>query len=210
MDGTKSHWDSLERWSPRLFLLAGAVLAVYGAVNGMNAFTEASVDPKAFEVGYVAGFLGLLGLYPRFADRSPRLASVGAGAAVLGLVAFSVFTVNRLAEFAGVASGDPPGWLAFTVMAATGFVVGFLSFGVAALRDGVHPRTVGLVLLVPAIIIVLMFAHMAVGWDSPVTVFVVSAGQGMAHLAIGATLETAGEATDREEAEAASDATARG
>jgi hypothetical protein len=51
-------------------------------------------------------------------------------------VAFSVFTVTNLGELLGLVSGDPPGWTIFTVMAASGFVVGYLVVGAAALRSG--------------------------------------------------------------------------
>lgn len=200
MDGVNTlRWHSLERWSPPLFLIAGGVLIVYAALTGLEAFTDMTLMQKGFEVGYVLGFLGLLGLYPTQADRSPWLARAGAVAAVLGAVAFSVFTVNRLAELAGVVSGDPPGWSVFVVMAAVGFVLGYLAFGVASLRADTHPRVVGLVLLVPAIIVVLMFAHVFAGLDSPGTAFVISAGQAMAHLAIGATLRTKSTSTEGEE-----------
>lgn len=97
-------------------------------------------------------------------------------------------------------------------MALVGFVLGYLAFGATSLRSDVYSRTIGLVLLVPGIIVVLMLAHIAVGLDSPETAFVISAGQAMAHLAIGATLRAEAESADSEEmeAEAASDATARG
>lgn len=193
-------WGPLERWSPTLFLLAGGILTVYAAINGMNAFTEMTLNPTGNGLGFLFGFLGLLGLYPSLADRSPWLARVGAAGAVLGAVAFSVFTVNTLAELLGLVSGDPPAWSLFVVLATTGFVLGYLSFGVASLRSGVHPRTVGLVLLMPATVIIVMFAHMVAGYESPATVFVISSGQAMGHLAIGGSLQTKSSSTDREEA----------
>jgi hypothetical protein len=58
----------------------------------LEAFLDITVEQKGLEVGYVIGFLGLLGLYPTLADRRPWLARAGAVAAILGVVAFSVFT----------------------------------------------------------------------------------------------------------------------
>lgn len=200
----------LERWSPWLYLVAGSVLAVYAALNGLVAFTETAVEPKLFQAGYVAGFLGLLGLYPTLADRRPWLAGVGALAASLGLVAFSVFTVTNLVELLGLGSGDPPGWTVFTAMAAGGFVVGYLAVSIAVLKTGVYSRTVGFLLALPGVIIVLMFATIALGVVSPESVFVVSAGQAMTHLAIGTTLNSEAGSAPQEEAEAAVDATVRG
>lgn len=192
-------WEHLERWSPTLFLAAGGILTVYAALNGVGAFTDMTLQQNGFQFGYVLGFLGLLGLYPTLADRSPWLARGGAVAAALGVVAFSVFTLNRLAGLLGIVSGEPPASSLFALFAATGFILGFLLLGIASLRTDVHSRTVGLVLLVPAIIIVLMFAHIILGYDSPETVFVISGGQAMAHIAIGASLHTKQNSTGQKE-----------
>jgi hypothetical protein len=192
-----------------LYLIAGSVLVVYGALNGLVAFTEITVDPKVFEAGYVAGFLGLLGIYPKVANRSPWLARIGALTGGFGLIAFSVFTVFNIANLVGLTWGDPPGWAAFTLMAASGFVVGYLVMGGAVVRSGAYSRTVGLLLLVPGIIIVLMFVTMFTGLVSDVTIFVVSAGQGLTHLAIGSSLRAESESTEQEGIESLQDETAR-
>jgi hypothetical protein len=202
-------WTSLEEHSPTLFLAAGTLLVGYAALNGLAAFTDAAVEPNLFQFGYLLGFLGLLGLYPRLADRRPWLARAGAGFAAIGVVAFAAFTALDLAALAGGPSeGQPPGPLVF--MAVGGFVGGYLASGAAALGSDDRSRTVGLALLVPGLIVVLMLAHIAAGLDSPGTAFVISAGQAMAHLAIGQTLRTDAESADREEAETPADATAKG
>jgi protein-S-isoprenylcysteine O-methyltransferase Ste14 len=92
MGSVSTWWRSLERWSATLFLIAGGVLIVYAALTGLEAFLDITVEQKGLEVGHVIGFLGLLGLYPTLADRRPWLARAGAVAAILGVVAFSVFT----------------------------------------------------------------------------------------------------------------------
>lgn len=203
--------NSLEKHSSTLFLVAGVLLVGYAGLNGIKAFTTVPVEPNLFEFGYVIGFLGLFGLYPRLADRQPWLARVGAVAAVSGAIAISGFNVRHLAGLAGVASDGPPRPV-LIFMALAGFVLGYLALGAASLRSDVYPRTIGFVLLVPGIIVVLMLVHVAAGLDSLGTAFVISAGQAMAHLAIGATLRAEAESADSEEmeAEAASDATARG
>lgn len=199
----------LDEHSPTLFLAAGVLLVGYTGLNGIEAVTEMAFEPNLFQFGYVLAFLGLLGLYPRLADHRPWPARVGAVLAAVGLVAFAAFTVLDLAALAGVASGgQPPGPL--VVMGVAAFVLGYPVVGAAALRSDALSRTAGFALLVPGLIIVLMLAHMAAGLDSPRTVFVVSAGQAMAHLAIGQTLRSEAEAADRDEAEAATDATAKG
>ncbi len=192
-------WASLERWSPTLFLAAGGILTIYAALIGVGAFTDISLQQNVFQFGYVLGFLGLFGLYPTLADRSPWLARVGAVGGALGIVAFSVITLNTLADSLGLVSGEPPGGPLFVLLAAAGFFLGFLLLGVASLRSEVYSRTVGFVLLVPAIIIGIMIAHIALGYDTPETAFVISGGQAMAHLAIGASLHTKTDSTDRKE-----------
>lgn len=194
-------WKVVERWSPRLYLIAGAVLAVYAALNGVVALTDMAIAPNVFQAGYIAGFLGLLGLYPGLADQRPWLARAGAGAAALGVIAFSVFTASNLAELIGIASGNPTGWGAFAIMGTIGFVVGYLAVGIVVIQSEVYSRAVGLLLLMPGVIIILMFASMATGVASPGSVFVVSAGQAMTHLAIGSTLKVETASGDRKEAE---------
>lgn len=186
----KSRLHSLERWSPTLFLAGGGLLVVFAALNGMGALTDQTVEYNGFEFGYVLGFLGLLGLYPSLTQRSPWIARAGAVAAASGIVGLSVITVHDLTQLAGVRSGNPPGWSLILVLALVGFLVGYFCFGIASLRTDQYPRTVGLVLLVPGIIVVLMLLHMAAGYASDLTAFVISTGQAMAHLAIGASLRT--------------------
>lgn len=210
-DAIRGRGTPLDRHSPRLFLVAGVLLVGYATLNGVTAVTGAPVEPNLFEVGYAVGFLALLGLYPRVADRQPWLARAGAAAALLGALAIAAFTVRGLAVLAGVADVTAPNTV-FIGMALVGFVLGYIAFGAASLRAGALSRTTGLALLVPGAIVVLMLAHIAAGLDSPATAFVISAGQAMAHLAIGATLLAEGESTETEDAEPSpdSDAIARG
>lgn len=209
---TAKQETSLEKHSPTLFLVAGVLLTGYAVLNGIKAFTVMAVEPNLFEFGYVIGFLGLFGLYPQLADRRPRLAHTGAVAAAFGAVAISAFNIGELAKLTGIAPNGLPGMPVFVFMALIGFVLGYLAFGVASLRSNVYSRSIGIVLLVPGIIVILMLAHIAAGLDSLETAFVISAGQAMAHLAIGATLRAEAKQADYEdiEGETASDATARG
>lgn len=180
----------LESWTPRLFLIAGGLLVVYAALNGLWAFGDMATRQNGFQLGYVFGFLGLLGVYPAVADRHRWLARVGAVAAVSGIVGMTAITVIEVAQLAGILSTPPPGWTVVLVLTLTGFIAGYLAFGLALLRtDDVSRRTGGLV-LVPGLIVVVMLAHIAVGLASAFTAFVISAGEAMAHLAIGATLHS--------------------
>lgn len=71
-----------------------------------------------------------------------------------------------------------------------GFILGYFSFSIAIFRTDRYPRRIGFVLSVPEGIVVLMLVHIAAGYASPTSAFVISAGEAMAHLAIGATLTT--------------------
>ncbi len=196
-------WRWLEARSATFFLIGGALVVVYSALHGIEAATDMVLEPNPFEFGYVLGFLGLLGLFPTLAEDSPWLARAGAVAAVLGMVALTAFTVIHLADLAGLVSSDraaTPAWFdVFIPLALTGFIVGYLAFGVASLRSGVHSRAVGLLLLAPGLIVVWMLVQTAAGYAEEMVAFVVTAGEAMAHLAIGATLRTTSSATDRDD-----------
>lgn len=198
----------LERHSPSLFFGAGVLLTGYAILNGVEATTTTTVEPNLFELGYVLGFLGLIGLYPRLVGRQPWLARVGGGAAMSGAVAISAFNVGHLAEIAGITPDGLPGTSVFIVMALVGFVLGYLAIGAAVLYSNAYSRRLGLVLSVPGVIVLIMLAHIAAGFDSPETAFVISAGQAMTHLAIGATLRAEAEVADDEEVDAEADADA--
>ncbi len=187
-------WRSLERWSPTSFLLAGALLVGYAALNGIAAGTDAAFETVADVVGpagLLLGLVGLLGLYPGLADRRPRLARAGAGGAALGAVGFSAITLGGLGALVGV---EPPGWLAgFVLPAALGMIPGYLAFGVARLRAGARSPAAGRLLLAPAVVFAAMlsqavlfvrfglFSETAMAWSA----VAISGGQAVAHLAIG-------------------------
>lgn len=195
------HWNRLEARSGTFFLVAGALVAVYAGLHGLEAATDMVLEPNPFEFGYVLGFLGLLGVYPAVADESPWLARIGGGAAVLGVIGLSAFTAVHLAQLAGVLHPTQPTWFGvFGLFALTGFVVGYLSIGVATLRATDRSRMVGALLLAPGIIVVVMVVQILMGWTSQEQAFVISAGEAMAHLAIGATLRTDAPPNEREPA----------
>lgn len=188
---------SFEGWSPTLFLAAGGLLLVYASLNGLWAFGNVATRQNGLQFGYVFGFLGLLGLYPSLADRSPWLARSGAAGAVFGIMGISAITATELSQLAGLTSRPPPAWTLILLLALVGFVLGYLSYGVAVLRTGLYSKAIGIGLLVPGVIVVLMFVHIAAGYASDVTAFVISAGEAMAHLAIGASLRTKSARTER-------------
>jgi hypothetical protein len=193
MEGvTTSQWRSLERWSPTAFLVAGGILVVYATFNGLAAFTD-TVYPLVENVvgpgGFVLGFLGLLGLYPRLADRRPRQAKAAVVFASLGAVGFSVITVSNIGRLAGVVPNEPLPWFPLLLgMVAVGMVLGYLSFGVISLRADVYPRFAGPLLLLPALIFSVMAVGGLTGAATPTGAFFVSSAQAAVHLSIWHTL----------------------
>lgn len=207
-NGSIPQFDVLERWSPTLFLASGAVLVFYAIFMGLWAFTDVMPEGHGLEIGYMLGFLGLLGLYPSLSKRSPWLVRLGAIAAGCGVFAILYVSVNDFVHLAGLTSDNLPGWQFLKLLPLVGFLLGYLPIGIASLRSDVYPRTVGVLLLMPGVITVLMLASIITGHpllDRFQTVFVVSAGEAMAHLAIGTTLKTDASTTEGEKSSTTSD-----
>lgn len=187
----------LDGKSPTLFLVAGGILVVYAILHGTEAFLDTGYpmvrDGIVRPVGYVVGFVAVLGLYPSLSDRSPKLARVGAIFTSLGAVGW--FVSGFVGSSRGLAAHlgmDPPAWLGvFGLLIMLGFVVGFPSFGVASLRTGVFSRTVGLVLLAPILVMGANVAFVTGEFvDTAVARFVVSTGDALIVLALGVVLRT--------------------
>lgn len=202
----EGRWEILGRGSPTLYLVAGMLLVGYAALNGIAAFTDVAyvaVEDVVGPAGLLLGFVGLIGLYPEFADRSPVLARIGAVCVSLGAVGFSIITVFGLAALAGVQSGSVP--VIMLLLVAVGMIPGYLSFSLASLRAREQLR-VGALLLVPAVVFTAMlsqpFVYGAVGLFSETTMawsnFAISSGQAGAHLAIAYALRVGGSADERE------------
>lgn len=195
MTERNSTLGSLEGKAPRLFLVAGGLFVVFAAIMGYEAFVDSSVnfaDNQADvfgPAGFVFGFLGLLGLYPTLADRSPTLTRAGAVAAAIGIVGGSVIAAGVLGELIGVLT-EPPAWATVLSLGIlVGVVPGYLSFGLASLRVDEVSRRTGLFLLVPIAVLVTMLSgavHAVVG--DAVARFVLASGQAISHLAIGISL----------------------
>lgn len=180
----------LERWSATLFLVAGGVLVVHAITHGLEAFAGFEY-PWHHEfpfgvAGMVLGFVALLGLYPKAADRMPKLARTGAVLAVLGSAGW---IVTGLSIFARELGAEPPAALeAVALPMIFGVVLGYLAFSVAGLRTDTVSRTTALVLLTPVLVMVVNLGVGLAGYGSPAGQFVVATGFAVAHLAIGATL----------------------
>jgi hypothetical protein len=193
--------ESLELWSPTLFFLGAAMFVVAAALTVVQ--LVAGVDRLRLLVGeafiaggWIAGLLGLLGLYHTLAHRSRWLSRAGAVAAAIGVVAFVVLAV---ASLFGFAAGYQAGTLSMPVIYVipgvfVGSLLAFVSFSGAIFRSDDYPRKLGIVLLVPsAIFLTNLFILPAIFGTGPVPPevgFVVVSGLALTMLTIGYLLGT--------------------
>lgn len=197
---------SLERWSATLYLVAGGFLVVNAALLGYEAFAAAAAPEDVFgPPGFLVGFLGLLGLYAALVDRTPKLARVAVVVALVAAAGWAVITPFSVGGELGVLSGEQLP-MAVVVVAWSTTVLAYVLFGAASLRTGVHSRTVGLLLLAPAVLMVALLVGAGVLGENPTAPFLIATGQALAHLALGFALRSENAPADG--AERRADATA--
>lgn len=212
-----SRWDTLEQWSPTAFLVAGVLLFGYAVLSGIEMATEITFQ-TAFKVGYgqIAVFVpvvGLLGLYPRLNDRTPRLSLAGlvatlvAGVGIVVLVVWLVGTTLMMEGYPAIPE-DAPAWTAVAlILVFLTLAIGFLLFGIASLRTSVFSRTIGLLLLVPTVMWIGLIVGNVVAPSGPYLSVFAYTPMSVALVAIGYLLRTDGMPAGR--AEPAPDTTAR-
>ena len=190
----------LERWSPTLFLVSGVILIAFATSMAAIGLMDMSLPRSVFAgAGFTLAFLGLLGLYPGLADRSPRLARAGAVFAVLGALGFTVTFVIATAEFGGIAR---PGWVEpIQLLNIIGLILGFSVFGVGILRTDMHANLLGGLLLVPAVVFAVNLVRVVIlgAWTPSWAPFVLGSLQALAMLSIGYSLRTESTTTERVE-----------
>ncbi len=186
--------------SPRLLLAAGVLFVGHAAVRGIEAFTTLPTPVDVFgPTGYVVALLGLLGLAWRGTDRTAVLDRVAAGTAGLLLPAWAALAAWNLAEAAALL---PP----VTTVVSETLVVGlllatllaYLLFAGASRRGDGQPRSVTLLLVAPAgLLVVLLVGGVVLSLAPAVGGVLVGAGLAAIHLALGARLVTGAATTDR-------------
>jgi hypothetical protein len=191
---------SLERRTGTLFLVAGVMFIAFAAMWGVEAFMNRSAPKNIFgPAGFAFAFLGMLGLYPSLADRSRRLAGLGAIVAIIGAVGAAANSLTYIGWWVLPAVVPNPDTVAVVGAMVGGMLLGqflgYTSFGVASLRAGVHSRSVGLLLVAVPTVLVVMIATVAVGFAGAGSATVLGSVQALIHLAIGYTLRTGGLST---------------
>lgn len=193
MSSERGWFGLLEAKAPTLFLVGGALYAVLVANRILGTYTGTSFSlASTFAwAGTVLVPLGLLGLYPALVERRPYLARVAAGVAVILALSSSIVAVGESIEAAGLLS-EAPGPLALTpFVAIISMYLGFALFGIATLLADVHPKAVGILMLVNASVYPLFMTIL-----SGLPVYVANGVNLVAFLAIGLTLLTADLPTD--------------
>lgn len=144
--------ELLEAKSPILFLAGGALYAVLVINRILTTYTGTSFEP-ASTIAWVAWILvalGLIGVYPTLVDRRPYLSRAAAAVAVIPAVCSAIVAVGETIKAAGIIS-EAPGLLGMAPFAAfiTMYLV-FALFGITVLLADVHPKSVGILMLVSA------------------------------------------------------------
>lgn len=187
-------WGLLERWSPRIFLAAGGLFALLPVATGLSAVTgtEIDVSPVAIFTFVLAVLAGLLGLYPRLAERDATLAKGGVGLLAV-TAAMTIPAIVVFVPWTGLPVERATA-LAIVVTVAVGITLTVTTFGIASLRTGAQSRPVGGFLLVMAaavsfmVVAMLVSGHSTPEWVASVVNGVVATSLG----AIGYVLRTEG------------------
>jgi hypothetical protein len=178
----------LEKRAPTLFLVAGGLAVVFAANTALRTFVGTSypvVQDVVGPIGFFVGVVGLFGLYPALADRTPTLARIAAAVAVVPAVGYFAIVVMGIGSTAGVLSYPTGPLAAIPIVVIVTMVLAFGLFGVTSLRAGVRSRVVGALLLVESAMFLLLILNV-------VPFVLTDIGHVIAYLGVGVTLWTEG------------------
>lgn len=142
-------WAVLERRSATAFLVGGGMFLLSGAVTVFDIAVGAEqfrlqLGQATVGAGWIAGLVGLLGLYPELADWKRWAMRGGVAAIVLGLVGYVIMTAGVLAIYAGVPESTlEPLQPVFLPLMLIGSVLPFPLFGLAVLRSDRYRQGIG-------------------------------------------------------------------
>lgn len=177
-EGSRTRRGSLERWSPRLFVLGG-LLVLGSALNNSLIFYANAPLPEPLGIvlnmaGFVAALVGVVGFYPELSDRIPRLAKLSLGVVAAGIVGIVVLAVWAIAML-GIGAPEPSPVIALLSLFL--MLLGLCLFGVSVLRTDVYAKPVGVLLLALVAVLLVVFARsVIVGGDPSNSFIIVSEG----------------------------------
>jgi len=188
--------EALEGKASALFLVAGGIMVVFAANTYLKTFAGTSypvVQGVVAPSGFLLGVVGLFGLYPALADRTPGLTRVAAAAALVTTAGWSVIVAMGVGKAAGVLS-EPGGPLAIVpLVVIVSMILTFGLFGVTSLHTGVYPWIVGALLLVESAMFLVLLLRVAP------YLLLIDIGHVLAYLGVGVTLRTTGVPSDSAE-----------
>lgn len=189
--------ESINARTESLFLIAGGLFVIFAALNGVETFLNKSAPKDIFgPAGFAFAFLGMFGLYPHLVGRTQWMTRIGAVFATIGLVASAITSIWHVGIWMAPAV-TPTFFAALPAGMVLGQFLGYVPFGVASLRAGVHSRTVGLLLIAVPAVLAVMIVTVATGYATSGSAVVLGSVQALIHFAIGYTLRTDAIAKDR-------------
>lgn len=195
-------WQSLENWRPTLFLVAGVLFAVNvvivasGTATGSEKMTML-LGETFNAAAWAVALVGLLGFYPGVADRGSWQAKTGAISAGIGVVVFTALSILSFVFYLEVVDGNIGSLVPLILPGVIiGGVLSFLFFGITSLRTDAHPRSIGILLLLPPLIVVANIISGAVGIESPYLLLGVVSGLLVVMLALGFRLRSSAVPSD--------------
>lgn len=153
-----AHWRVLNRWCSTAFLVAGGLLLIATVLSALEVFTtlspEGTLTGPIFFIGLIVSYVGLLGVYPKVADQSPRLALAGVvlvGLPAIMLIVLVVWGVSGHAlQQVPVPPAVIPAFGMVLIVVILLFGLGIAVIGVASLRSPPVSQTIGFLLLILA------------------------------------------------------------
>lgn len=192
VNGNSTHWKSVEQWSPMLFLIGGGLLVGHAAIEGIEAFTDLTPPPDVFvSTGHLVALVGLVGLYPVLVNRTPRVARTAIAVAVVPIVGWVVMTAAKLLAVTGTITSLNhvlPEVLIMLVVGST--ILTYALFGAATLRVDEESRTVGLLVLAPAVLVVVLLVDATLTGVSALDGALIGGGLALSMLTLGYRLHT--------------------
>jgi hypothetical protein len=194
--------ESLESWSPKLFLLAGIILLV-AAANYAVAFL---MDGVAFNywvgltvlTGRLVSLLAVGGLSVQIANRNPRLGKLSRVVVSVAIVFTSGLLTLAILENVGYSTDIIAIFGLGTILLS---LVTYSLFGGGIIRTGAYPTSIGVLLLAATGALLVGFFSQMVLPERLIGVIgtVAEGGLFITHIAIGYRLWSEPEPTDRGE-----------
>lgn len=149
------HWESLEAWSPRLFLVGFALELIFAVTHGVAYLIEGFsfiewLYPTVL-LGRLAVLFGLVGLSVQITNRNARLGALSRGVVALAILFTTGLVTLAILQFFGITTQLIAVFGIGTVVLT---LLTFLLYGGIGLRTGAYPSLLGGLLLVASLAII--------------------------------------------------------